>query len=196
MKVPGARKRDLDAPPPRHGPRGPPHLARRQGGQGPHRAHRSPARPILEDYLTSLRPALAKSAFLLRQPLGASRPAIRGTLRPDDRGQAGPARLHRGRGHWAPLPPRLAALLRHQPAAPGSRRPRRPAPSGHSTIATTTRYLHLSDADLTDAVDKAFPAERATPPAASLARRRGGVRGPPGRIGPPCLAAGRSPRRH
>jgi site-specific recombinase XerC len=30
---------------------------------------------------------------------------------------------------------------------------------GHSNIATTTRYLHLSDADLTDAVDKAFPAE-------------------------------------
>ncbi len=29
---------------------------------------------------------------------------------------------------------------------------------GHSNIATTTRYLHLSDADLTDAVDKAFPA--------------------------------------
>jgi site-specific recombinase XerD len=30
---------------------------------------------------------------------------------------------------------------------------------GHSNIATTTRYLRLSDADLTDAVDKAFPAE-------------------------------------
>jgi site-specific recombinase XerD len=28
---------------------------------------------------------------------------------------------------------------------------------GHSNIATTTRYLHLSDADLTDAVAKAFP---------------------------------------
>ena len=30
---------------------------------------------------------------------------------------------------------------------------------GHSNIATPTRYLHLSDADLTDAVDKSFPAE-------------------------------------
>ena len=30
---------------------------------------------------------------------------------------------------------------------------------GHSNIATTTRYLHLSDADLSAAVDKAFPAE-------------------------------------
>jgi site-specific recombinase XerD len=30
---------------------------------------------------------------------------------------------------------------------------------GHANIATTTRYLHLSDADLSDAVDKAFPAE-------------------------------------
>ena len=28
---------------------------------------------------------------------------------------------------------------------------------GHSNIATTTRYLHLSDADLLDAVDRAFP---------------------------------------
>jgi len=28
---------------------------------------------------------------------------------------------------------------------------------GHSNIATTTRYLHLSDADLAEAVDKAFP---------------------------------------
>jgi site-specific recombinase XerD len=28
---------------------------------------------------------------------------------------------------------------------------------GHSNIATTTRYLHLSDADLLEAVDRAFP---------------------------------------
>ncbi|MGD0320854.1 MAG: hypothetical protein ABSC00_04490 [Acidimicrobiales bacterium] len=28
---------------------------------------------------------------------------------------------------------------------------------GHSNIATTTRYLHLSDTDLADAVDRAFP---------------------------------------
>jgi site-specific recombinase XerD len=35
---------------------------------------------------------------------------------------------------------------------------------GHSNIATTTRYLHLSDADLTDAVEKAFPAERGYSP--------------------------------
>jgi site-specific recombinase XerD len=30
---------------------------------------------------------------------------------------------------------------------------------GHSNITTTTRYLPLCDADLSDAVDKAFPAE-------------------------------------
>jgi site-specific recombinase XerD len=29
---------------------------------------------------------------------------------------------------------------------------------GHSNIATTIRYLHLSDADLMDAVDLASPA--------------------------------------
>ena len=28
---------------------------------------------------------------------------------------------------------------------------------GHANIATTTRYLHLSDADLRAAVDRAFP---------------------------------------
>jgi site-specific recombinase XerD len=29
---------------------------------------------------------------------------------------------------------------------------------GHSSVTTTTRYLRLSDADLTAAVDRAFPA--------------------------------------
>jgi site-specific recombinase XerD len=28
---------------------------------------------------------------------------------------------------------------------------------GHSSINTTTRYLHLTDADLLNAVDRAFP---------------------------------------
>lgn len=32
-------------------------------------------------------------------------------------------------------------------------------PIGHSNITTTIRYLHLCDADLADAVDKAIPAE-------------------------------------
>ena len=31
-------------------------------------------------------------------------------------------------------------------------------PLGHADIATTIRYLHPSDADLMDAVDRAFPA--------------------------------------
>jgi hypothetical protein len=34
---------------------------------------------------------------------------------------------------------------------------------GHSNIATTIRYLHLSDADLSDAVDKAFPPSELLP---------------------------------
>ncbi|MFI5036230.1 MAG: tyrosine-type recombinase/integrase [Acidimicrobiales bacterium] len=33
---------------------------------------------------------------------------------------------------------------------------------GHSNIATTTRYLHLSDADLSAAVDRAFATNSAT----------------------------------
>jgi site-specific recombinase XerD len=28
---------------------------------------------------------------------------------------------------------------------------------GHSNIATTSRHLHLSDADLIEAIDRAFP---------------------------------------
>ena len=28
---------------------------------------------------------------------------------------------------------------------------------GHSNIATTSRYMHLSDADLIEAIDGAFP---------------------------------------
>ena len=55
------------------------------------------------------------------------------------------------------LIPPLASHLRHE-----SRAPRRgyhvvQRLMGHSNIATTTRYLHLSDADLLAAVDRAFP---------------------------------------
>ena len=85
--------------------------------------------PVLDDYLTSLRPALAKSAFFFVNPCVATRRPLRGTLRPDDGGQAGPARRHRSRGQRSPLPSPLAPLLRHQPPAPGSRHPRRPAPA-------------------------------------------------------------------
>ena len=128
-------------------------------GTSPHRAHRSPARAHRRRLHDQPAPCPREVGLLLRQPLGATRRALRGTLRPDDGGQGGPARRHRGRGHGSPLPPPLAPLLRHEPVAPGVDIHVVQRLLGHSNIATTTRYLHLSDTDLADAVDKAFPAE-------------------------------------
>jgi site-specific recombinase XerC len=59
----------------------------------------------------------------------------------------------------AALPAPLAPLLRDQPLTPGADIHVVQRLLGHSNFASTTRYLHLSDADLADAVDKAFPEE-------------------------------------
>lgn len=58
-------------------------------------------------------------------------------------------------------PPRpLAAHLRGEPRAQGRGHPSGPASDRPSNVATTTRYLHLSDADLLAAVDGALPPQR------------------------------------
>ena len=55
------------------------------------------------------------------------------------------------------LSPSVAAQLCHEPRRRGEDIQVVQRLMGHSNIATTTRYLHLSDADLLEAVDRAFP---------------------------------------
>jgi len=117
-----------------------------------------PLVPIIDDYLTSLRPALPKSAFFFVNP-SAHHERYEGRYGPmtvaklvqragTGAGITGRHFPHRGRHSYA------TSLLRRGADIHVVQRL-----LGHSNIATTTRYLHLSDADLTDAVDKAFPAE-------------------------------------
>lgn len=117
-----------------------------------------PLVPILDDYLTSLRPALAKSAFFFVNPSAQHGGRYEGRYGPatvaklvqragTGAGVSGRHFPHRWRHSYA------TALLRRGVDIHVVQRL-----LGHSNIATTTRYLHLSDADLTDAVDRAFPA--------------------------------------
>lgn len=118
-----------------------------------------PLLPILHDYVTSLRPALAKSAFFFVNPSAHHGGRYEGRYGPwtvaklvqragTGAGVTGRHFPHRWRHSYA------TALLRRGVDIHVVQRL-----LGHSNIATTTRYLHLSDADLSDAVDKAFPAE-------------------------------------
>ena len=115
--------------------------------------------PILGDYVTSLRPALAKSPFFFVNPSAQRGGPYEGRYGPMTVAKvvqrAGTAAEvsgrhfpHRWRHSYA------TSLLRRGADIHVVQRL-----LGHSNIATTTRYLHLSDADLSDAVDKAFPAE-------------------------------------
>jgi site-specific recombinase XerD len=118
-----------------------------------------PLVPILDDYLTSLRPTLAKSAFFFVNPSAHHGERYAGRYGPmtvaklvqragTGAGVSGRHFPHRWRHSYA------TSLLRRGVDIHVVQRL-----LGHSNIATTTRYLHLSDADLTDAVDRAFPAE-------------------------------------
>ena len=118
-----------------------------------------PLVPILDDYLTSLRPALAKSAFFFVNPSAHHGERYEGRYGPmtvaklvqragTGAGVTGRHFPHRWRHSYA------TSLLRRGVDIHVVQRL-----LGHSNIATTTRYLHLSDADLTDAVERAFPAE-------------------------------------
>jgi site-specific recombinase XerD len=118
-----------------------------------------PLLPILDDYATSLHPALAKSAFCFVNPSAQHGGPYEGRYGPmtvaklvkragTGSGVTGRHFPHRWRHSYA------TSLLRRGADIHVVQRLLE-----HSNIATTTRYLHLSDADLTDAVDKAFPAE-------------------------------------
>ena len=118
-----------------------------------------PLVPVLDDYATSLRPALAKSAFCFVNPSAQHGGPYDGRYGPmtvaklvrragTGAGVSGRHFPHRWRHSYA------TSLLRRGVDIHVVQRL-----LGHSNIATTTRYLHLSDADFIDAVDKAFPAE-------------------------------------
>jgi site-specific recombinase XerD len=117
-----------------------------------------PLVPILDDMIT-LRPALAKSAFFFVNPSAQHGGPYEGRYGPmtvakvvqragTGAGVTGRHFPHRWRHSYA------TSLLRRGVDIHVVQRL-----LGHSNIATTVRYLHLSDADLSDAVDKAFPAE-------------------------------------
>ncbi len=118
-----------------------------------------PLVPILENYLATLRPAAPKSAFFFVNPS-----AQRGGTHAGRFGPSSVAVLVRAAGTGAGVSGRhFPHRWRHSYATTLLRRGADihvvQRLLGHSNIATTTRYLHLSDTDLADAVDKAFPAE-------------------------------------
>jgi integrase/recombinase XerD len=116
-----------------------------------------PLVPILDEYVRTLRPGVPKSAFFVN-PSSQS-------------GGTNTRRYARCRyRYWSRLPHQGGVSRRYFPHrwrhSNGTSLLRRGADIhvvqrllGHANIATTTRYLYLCDADLTDAVDKAFPAE-------------------------------------
>jgi integrase/recombinase XerD len=116
-----------------------------------------PLVPIFEDYLTSLRPALAKSGFFFVNPS-----AHHGGLYEAPYGPMTVAKLVQRAGTGAGVSGRhFPHRWRHSYATSLLRRGADihvvQRLLGHSNIATTTRYLHLSDVDLADAVDKGVP---------------------------------------
>ena len=114
--------------------------------------------PVLRSYLEHVRPALPNSSYVFANPEsdpahqfhGRFGPrAVHELVRKAGEGAGAPGRhfAHRWRHTYA------TSLLRHGEDIHVVQRL-----LGHSNIATTIRYLHLSDADLIDAVDRAFPA--------------------------------------
>jgi integrase/recombinase XerD len=110
----------------------------------------------LREYLSDVRPSLPGSEYFFANPRGNRRYC----------GRYGPRALHdlvceagkaagvTGRNHahrWRHT--YATSLLRRGVDIHTVQRL-----MGHSNIATTTRYLHLVDDDLLDAVDRAYPA--------------------------------------
>lgn len=110
---------------------------------------------VLREYRETLRPSLPESAYLFANPNGNR--SLRGRYGPralhnlvleagTSAGVAGRHFAHRWRHSYA------TSLVRRGEDIHVVQRL-----MGHSNIATTTRYLHLSDADLLEAIDRAFP---------------------------------------
>jgi len=110
---------------------------------------------VLREYLEELRPRLPESSYLFANPRGNR----------SLRGRYGPRALHNlvvEAGTSAGVTGRhFAHRWRHSYATSLIRRGEDihvvQRLMGHSNIATTSRYLHLSDADLIEAIDRAFP---------------------------------------
>ena len=109
----------------------------------------------LREYVYNVRPRLPASAYFFANPRGNRR--LRGRYGPralhdlvleagTSAGVAGRHFPHRWRHTYA------TSLIRRGEDIHIVQRL-----MGHSNIATTSRYMHLSDADLIDAVDRAFP---------------------------------------
>jgi site-specific recombinase XerD len=110
---------------------------------------------VLRDYLDDVRPQLPASSYLFANPRGNRK--LRGRYGPralyglvleagTSAGVTGRHFPHRWRHTYA------TCLIRRGVDLHVVQRL-----LGHSNIATTTRYLRLSDADLLAAVDRAFP---------------------------------------
>ena len=110
---------------------------------------------VLREYLDDVRPKLAASSYLFANPRGNR--SLRGRYGPralhslvqeagTSAGVAGRHFAHRWRHTYA------TSLVRRGEDIHVVQRL-----MGHSNIATTSRYLHLSDADLIEAIDRAFP---------------------------------------
>jgi site-specific recombinase XerD len=114
-----------------------------------------PLADVLGDYLDDVRPKLPASGYFFANPRGNRRL----------RGRYGPRALHDlvlEAGTSAGVPGRhFPHRWRHTYATSLVRRGEDihvvQRLMGHSNISTTSRYLHLVDADLLDAVDRAFP---------------------------------------
>jgi site-specific recombinase XerD len=110
---------------------------------------------VLREYLNDVRPKPAASSYLFANPRGNR----------SLRGRYGPRALHelvREAGTSAGVAGRhFPHRWRHSYATSLARRGEDihvvQRLMGHSNIATTSRYMHLSDADLIEAIDRAFP---------------------------------------
>jgi integrase/recombinase XerD len=113
--------------------------------------------PVLSEYHTVIRPTLPASPYVFANPRPISGRQYHGRYGPrsvatlvEDAGRAagvdGRHFPHRWRHSYA-----TSLLRRGLDIHPVQR------PLGHSAITTTTRYLHLDDTDLAEAVDLAFP---------------------------------------